>query len=49
MNLLWEVCWPMGESTTGNTRQRILIAAATMLGEDPTPRLSARQVAARAG
>jgi AcrR family transcriptional regulator len=31
------------------TRDRILIAAATMLGEDPTVRLSVRAVAARAG
>lgn len=31
------------------TRDRILIAAATMLGEDPTARLSVRGVAARAG
>lgn len=30
------------------TRDRILIAAATMLGEDPTARLSVRAVAARA-
>jgi AcrR family transcriptional regulator len=32
-----------------STRDRILIAAATMLGEDPTARLSVRAVAARAG
>jgi len=32
-----------------STRQRILIAAATMLGENPTARLSVRAVAARAG
>jgi AcrR family transcriptional regulator len=32
-----------------NTRDKILIAAATMLGEDPTARLSVRAVAARAG
>ncbi|GAA4689492.1 hypothetical protein GCM10023226_29190 [Nocardioides nanhaiensis] len=31
------------------TRDRILVAAATMLGEDPTARLSVRGVAARAG
>lgn len=31
------------------TRDRILIAAATMFGEDPTARLSVRAVAARAG
>ncbi|RIJ51690.1 TetR/AcrR family transcriptional regulator [Clavibacter lycopersici] len=31
------------------TRDRILIAAAEMLGEDPTARLSVRAVAARAG
>lgn len=31
------------------TRDRILIAAATMLGEDPTARLSVRGVAERAG
>lgn len=31
------------------TRNKILIAAATMLGEDPTARLSVRAVAARAG
>lgn len=31
------------------TRDKILIAAATMLGEDPTARLSVRAVAARAG
>ena len=31
------------------TRDRILVAAATMLGEDPTARLSVRAVAARAG
>ncbi|WP_156756211.1 helix-turn-helix domain-containing protein [Actinokineospora pegani] len=31
-----------------NTRDKILIAAATMLGEDPTARLSVRAVAARA-
>lgn len=32
-----------------STRAKILIAAATMLGEDPTTRLSVRAVAARAG
>lgn len=32
-----------------STRDRILIAAATMLAEDPTARLSVRAVAARAG
>ncbi|MEV4375431.1 TetR/AcrR family transcriptional regulator [Streptosporangium sp. NPDC049644] len=32
-----------------DTRDRILIAAATMLGEDPAARLSVRGVAARAG
>ncbi|MFG2011569.1 TetR/AcrR family transcriptional regulator [Micromonospora sp. NPDC048868] len=32
-----------------DTRDRILIAAATMLGENPTARLSVRAVAARAG
>ncbi len=31
------------------TRDRILVAAATMLGEDPTARLSVRAVALRAG
>lgn len=31
------------------TRDKILIAAATMLGEDPTAKLSVRAVAARAG
>ncbi|BCN52100.1 hypothetical protein RE9425_04900 [Prescottella equi] len=36
-------------STQRDTRDRILIAAATMLGEDPTARLSVRGVAARAG
>ncbi|GII81816.1 hypothetical protein Sru01_67980 [Sphaerisporangium rufum] len=35
--------------TRKDTRDRILIAAATMLGEDPTARLSVRGVAARAG
>lgn len=32
-----------------STRDKILVAAATMLGEDPTARLSVRSVAARAG
>lgn len=32
-----------------STRDKILIAAATMLGEDPTAKLSVRAVAARAG
>jgi AcrR family transcriptional regulator len=40
-------------ATSGNdehsTRDKILIAAATMIGEDPTARLSVRAVAARAG
>ncbi|WP_229399273.1 TetR/AcrR family transcriptional regulator [Micromonospora okii] len=35
--------------TKRDTRDRILIAAATMLGENPTARLSVRGVAARAG
>lgn len=35
--------------TRPDTRDKILIAAATMLGEDPTARLSVRAVAARAG
>ncbi|MET8121112.1 TetR/AcrR family transcriptional regulator [Micromonospora sp. NPDC005189] len=35
--------------TRQDTRDRILIAAATMLGESPTARLSVRAVAARAG
>lgn len=39
----------MSEPTRRNTREKILIAAATMLGEDPTTRLSVRAVAARAG
>lgn len=34
---------------TRSTRDKILIAAATMLGEDPTAKLSVRAVAARAG
>jgi AcrR family transcriptional regulator len=37
------------DSSTQGTRDRILIAAATMLGENPTARLSVRAVAARAG
>lgn len=36
-------------SETPGTRSRILIAAATMLSENPTARLSVRAVAARAG
>lgn len=36
------------ESKEPGTRDKILIAAATMLGEDPTARLSVRAVAARA-
>lgn len=36
------------ESKEPGTRDKILIAAATMLGEDPTTRLSVRAVAARA-
>lgn len=40
----------MTESQAGSgTREKILIAAATMLGEDATARLSVRAVAARAG
>ncbi|MDI2027406.1 TetR/AcrR family transcriptional regulator [Saccharopolyspora sp. TS4A08] len=39
----------MSDSSKGDTRSKILIAAATMLGEDPTARLSVRAVAARAG
>jgi AcrR family transcriptional regulator len=39
----------MTEAATGDTRSRILIAAATMFAEDPTARLSVRAVAARAG
>jgi len=35
--------------TGSDTRSKILIAAATMLAEDPTARLSVRAVAARAG
>nr|WP_314841968.1 TetR/AcrR family transcriptional regulator [uncultured Microbacterium sp.] len=37
-----------GESKEPGTRSKILIAAATMLGENPTARLSVRAVAARA-
>lgn len=37
------------EPQAPDTRARILIAAATMLSEDPTARLSVRAVAARAG
>lgn len=37
------------EPAEPSTRDKILIAAATMLGEDPTTRLSVRAVAARAG
>lgn len=38
------------QDTSGHsTRDKILIAAATMLGEEPTARLSVRAVAARAG
>ena len=39
----------MSDPTRQSTRDKILIAAATMLGEDPTSRLSVRAVAARAG
>ncbi|MGW8526941.1 TetR/AcrR family transcriptional regulator [Nocardiopsis sp. NPDC055824] len=41
----------MTETTSAKTssRDKILIAAAAMLGEDPTARLSVRAVAARAG
>lgn len=39
----------MAESRAGDTRSKILIAAATMLGEDPHARLSVRAVASRAG
>ncbi|WP_242089952.1 TetR/AcrR family transcriptional regulator [Curtobacterium sp. DN_7.5] len=39
----------MDEPTTSDTRSRILVAAATMLGENPMARLSVRAVAARAG
>ncbi|MFD3684259.1 TetR/AcrR family transcriptional regulator [Nocardiopsis sp. NPDC058631] len=36
-------------SAKPSSRERILVAAATMLGEDPAARLSVRAVAARAG
>lgn len=39
----------MSEPMRQSTRDKILIAAATMLGENPTSRLSVRAVAARAG
>lgn len=39
----------MPEPARHTTRDKILIAAATMLGEEPTSRLSVRAVAARAG
>jgi len=39
----------MTDSPSTDTRSKILIAAATMLGEDPTARLTVRAVAARAG
>ena len=39
----------MTETAAGDTRSKILIAAATMFAEDPTARLSVRAVAARAG
>lgn len=39
----------MDKNSAPTTRDRILIAAATMLGENPTARLSVRTVAARAG
>ncbi|ROR80070.1 transcriptional regulator, TetR family [Plantibacter flavus] len=39
----------MTEPAGSDTRSKILIAAATMLGEDPTARLSVRAVAAKAG
>lgn len=38
----------MSEANEPGTREKILIAAATMLGENPTARLSVRAVAARA-
>ena len=38
-----------GEAREPGTRAKILIAAATMLGENPTARLSVRAVATRAG
>ncbi|MCH1881747.1 TetR/AcrR family transcriptional regulator [Agrococcus sp. ARC_14] len=37
------------DETTRSSRDRILIAAAEMIGEDPAARLSVRSVAARAG
>lgn len=37
------------EPARRDTRDKILVAAATMIGEDPTARLSVRAVAARAG
>ncbi|WP_407320389.1 TetR/AcrR family transcriptional regulator [Isoptericola halotolerans] len=37
------------ENDGHSTRDKILVAAATMVGEDPTARLSVRAVAARAG
>ncbi|GEK80013.1 TetR/AcrR family transcriptional regulator [Agrococcus baldri] len=39
----------MTEQQRQSSRDRILIAAATMIGEDPAARLSVRAVAARAG
>lgn len=39
----------MTEPAGSDTRSKILIAAATMLAEDPTARLSVRSVAAKAG
>lgn len=39
----------MTEEQPRSSRDRILIAAATMIGEDPAARLSVRAVAARAG
>ncbi len=39
----------MSEPTKQSTRDKILVAAATMLGEEPTSRLSVRTVAKRAG
>ncbi|TQL03974.1 TetR/AcrR family transcriptional regulator [Cellulomonas sp. SLBN-39] len=38
-----------GRPAGPGTREKILVAAATMLGENPTARLSVRAVAARAG
>jgi len=37
------------DAETRSSRDRILIAAAGMIGEDPAARLSVRAVAARAG